>query len=80
VGIIYHAYTESRSKLERRNVQLERTVELEQTHSQQQGQELEKAREIQEGLLPKKIPQVRRWKSPEPGSRRVWWAGTIMMC
>ena len=60
VGIIYHAYTESRSKLERRNVQLERTVELEQTHSQQQGQELEKAREIQEGLLPKKIPQVRR--------------------
>ena len=60
VGIIYHAYTESRSKLERRNVQLERTVELEQTHSQQQGQELEKAREIQEGLLPKNIPQVRR--------------------
>jgi sigma-B regulation protein RsbU (phosphoserine phosphatase) len=59
VGIIYHAYTESRSKLERRNIELERTVEIEQTHSQQQGQELEKAREIQEGLLPKKIPQVR---------------------
>jgi phosphoserine phosphatase RsbU/P len=59
VGIIYHAYTESRGKLERRNVELERTVEIEQTHSQQQGQELAKAREIQEGLLPKKIPQVR---------------------
>ena len=59
VGIIYHAYTESRSKLERRNVELQRAVEMEQTHSQQQGQELEKAREIQEGLLPKKIPQVR---------------------
>lgn len=59
VGIIYHAYTQSRSKLERRNIELERTVEIEQTHSQQQGQELEKAREIQEGLLPKKIPQVR---------------------
>lgn len=59
VGIIYHAYMESRSKLQRRNVELERTVEIEQTHSQQQGQELAKAREIQEGLLPKKIPQVR---------------------
>jgi len=55
VGIIYHAYTELRS----RNVELQQTVELEQSHSQQQGQELAKAREIQEGLLPKKIPQVR---------------------
>ena len=59
VGIIYHAYTESRGTLERRNVELQRTVEMEQTHSQEQGQELAKAREIQEGLLPKKIPQVR---------------------
>ena len=59
VGTIYHAYVESRTKLERRNVELERTVEIEQTHSHQQGQELAKAREIQEGLLPKKIPQVR---------------------
>ena len=55
VGIIYHAHTELRS----RNVELQQTVELEQSHSQQQGQELAKAREIQEGLLPKKIPQVR---------------------
>ena len=59
VGIIYHAYTESRSKLERRNVELQRSVDVAETHSQEQGQELEKAREIQEGLLPKKIPQVR---------------------
>jgi len=59
VGLIYHAYTESRGTLERRNVELQRTVEIEQTHSHQQGQELAKAREIQEGLLPKKIPQVR---------------------
>jgi len=59
VGIIYHAYAESRGTLERRNVELQRTVEMEQTHSQEQGQELAKAREIQEGLLPKKIPQVR---------------------
>jgi phosphoserine phosphatase RsbU/P len=59
VGTLYHAYMESRTKLERRNVELERTVEIEQAHSHQQGQELAKAREIQEGLLPKKIPQVR---------------------
>jgi len=59
VGILYHLYTESRSALEVRNVELQRTVNVAQTHSQQQGQELEKAREIQEGLLPKKIPQVK---------------------
>jgi len=59
VGILYHLYTESRSALEVRNLELQRTVDVAQTHSQQQGQELEKAREIQEGLLPKKIPQVK---------------------
>jgi phosphoserine phosphatase RsbU/P len=59
VGILYHLYGESRSTLERRNLELQRTVDVAQTHSEQQGQELEKAREIQEGLLPKKIPQVR---------------------
>jgi phosphoserine phosphatase RsbU/P len=59
VGVLYHLYTESRSALEVRNLELQRTVDVAQTHSQQQGQELEKAREIQEGLLPKKIPQVK---------------------
>ena len=59
VGILYHLYTESRSALEVRNLELQRTVDVAQTHSEQQGQELEKAREIQEGLLPKKIPQVK---------------------
>jgi sigma-B regulation protein RsbU (phosphoserine phosphatase) len=59
VGIPYHLYTESRRALEMRNLELQRTVDVAQTHSQQQGQELEKAREIQEGLLPKKIPQVK---------------------
>jgi len=59
VGTIYHAYTESRTKLERRNLDLQRTVEFEQAHSHLQDQELGKAREIQEGLLPKTIPQLR---------------------
>jgi hypothetical protein len=69
VGITYHAYTESRSTLQRQNVELQRTVETEQTHSYQQGQELAKAREIQEGLLPKKIPQVRGLRHPRGGLR-----------
>lgn len=59
VGILYHLHGESRSTLERRNRELQDTVDVAQTHSEQQGQELEKAREIQEGLLPKKIPQVK---------------------
>lgn len=59
VGIIYHAYTVSRTKLERRNLELQRTVEFEQTHSHLQDQDLGKAREIQEELLPKTIPQLK---------------------
>jgi sigma-B regulation protein RsbU (phosphoserine phosphatase) len=59
VGIIYHAYTQSRTKLERRNLELQHTVEFEQTHSHLQEQELEKAREIQDGLLPKIISQLK---------------------
>lgn len=59
VGILYHLYTESRSALESRNRELQQSVDVAQTHSEQQGQELEKARDIQEGLLPKKIPQVK---------------------
>jgi len=59
VGTIYHAYTVSRTKLEYRNLELQRTVEFEQTHSHLQDQELGKAREIQEGLLPNVIPQLK---------------------
>jgi sigma-B regulation protein RsbU (phosphoserine phosphatase) len=55
VGILYHLYSDTRARLERSN----RELEIGKTQSQQQEQELEKAREIQEGLLPKKIPQVR---------------------
>lgn len=55
VGILYHLYSDTRARLERTN----RELEIGKTQSQLQEQELEKAREIQEGLLPKKIPQVR---------------------
>ena len=59
VGILYHLYGESRGTLERKNRELQENMNVAHTYSEQQEQELEKAREIQEGLLPKKIPQVR---------------------
>lgn len=59
VGSIRHLHEESRVHLEGKNLQLQRAVEIGNTRSQQQEQELAKAREIQEGLLPKKIPQVK---------------------
>ncbi len=59
VGVVYHLYSQTRSRLEKRNVELERAMETDKTQLELQEQELEKAREIQEGLLPKKIPQIK---------------------
>jgi phosphoserine phosphatase RsbU/P len=59
VGSVRHLHEESQVRLEGKNLALQRAVEIGNTRSQQQEQELDKAREIQEGLLPKKIPQVR---------------------
>jgi len=59
VGSIRHLHEESRVHLEGKNLELQHAVEIGNTRSQQQEQELDKAREIQEGLLPKKIPQVK---------------------
>lgn len=59
VGSIRHLYEQSRVHLEGKNLELQRAVEIGNARSKHQEQELAKAREIQEGLLPKKIPQVR---------------------
>lgn len=59
VGCIIHFYNQTRAMLERRNWELQRTVEDGKSQSEEQQQEMGKAREIQEGLLPKRIPQVR---------------------
>jgi phosphoserine phosphatase RsbU/P len=59
VGSVRHLHEQSQVRLEGKNLALQRAVEIGNTRSQQQEQELDKAREIQEGLLPKKIPQVR---------------------
>lgn len=59
VGSIRHLYSETRDRLERKNRELQRAVEMGNTRSKQQEQELSKAREIQEGLLPKRISQIK---------------------
>lgn len=59
VGTVNHAYYLTRQRLENRNIELQRTVELGHQQAHKQQEELGKAREIQEGLLPKRIPQIR---------------------
>ena len=59
VGTIRHLHEQAQARLEGTNLELQRVVEIGNTRSQEQAQELNKAREIQEGLLPKKIPQVK---------------------
>jgi len=59
VGSIRHLHEESQVHLEGKNLELQRAVEMGNTRSKQQEQELAKAREIQEGLLPKKVPQIK---------------------
>ena len=59
VGTIRHLHEQAQTRLEGKNLELQRVVEIGNTRSQEQAQELSKAREIQEGLLPKKIPQVK---------------------
>lgn len=59
VGCIIRLYDVTRERLERRNLELQRSLEDGKTQSQKQDEEFGKAREIQEGLLPKKIPQLR---------------------
>ena len=59
VGTIVHLYNLTRTKLEHTSLELKRTLELGKTQSQKQEQDLDQAREIQERLLPKRIPQIR---------------------
>lgn len=55
-GIFFYRITKDR--LEQRNLELERSMEKGAAELQVQKEELHRAREIQEGLLPKEIPQV----------------------
>jgi len=59
VGTIVHLYHLTRAKLEHTSLELKRTLELGRTQSRKQEEDLDQAREIQERLLPKRIPQIR---------------------
>ena len=59
VGTIVHLYHLTRAKLEHTSLELKRTLELGRTQSRKQEEDLDQAREIQERLLPKRIPQIK---------------------
>jgi sigma-B regulation protein RsbU (phosphoserine phosphatase) len=57
-GVSLFLYHTMKERLERRNVELQQTVELGTARLEMQDQELERAHEIQQSLLPGKIPQI----------------------
>ncbi len=57
-GLINFLYRKTRSRLERRNVELQHMVQAGAARLEIHDEELQRAREIQESLLPKDIPQV----------------------
>ncbi|HWR16121.1 MAG TPA: PP2C family protein-serine/threonine phosphatase [Terriglobales bacterium] len=57
-GVVYNLFCDMRSRLERHNRELQETVEKREAEWQKQEEDLQRAREIQESLLPKKIPQI----------------------
>ena len=57
-GVLALLYSETKERLERRNIELQQSVEQEAAQLQFQEQELQRAREIQESLLPREIPQL----------------------
>ena len=57
-GMAFFIYQTTRCRLEERNRQLERTVELGAAKREMDAAELKQAREIQQGLLPKELPQL----------------------
>jgi phosphoserine phosphatase RsbU/P len=57
-GILSYLYGSTKERLERRNVELQHSVETSTAQLEQQDQELQRALEIQQSLLPAKIPQI----------------------
>ena len=57
-GVMNFFYEKTKARLERRNVELQTMVQAGAARLEIQNEELRRAREIQESLLPKKIPQL----------------------
>jgi sigma-B regulation protein RsbU (phosphoserine phosphatase) len=59
MGIISFFYSDTKHRLEKRNVELQRAIQTHTAQLETQEQDLQRALEIQRGLLPSNIPQVR---------------------
>ncbi len=59
VGVVWYATGRVKLRLQQKNLQLQNALEVEFNAIREQEQELERARQIQQGLLPKSIPQLR---------------------
>ena len=57
-GMAFFIYQATRSRLEERNRQLQQTIEQGTAERELDAAELKQAREIQQGLLPKELPQL----------------------
>jgi sigma-B regulation protein RsbU (phosphoserine phosphatase) len=57
-GVMNFLYEKTTARLERRNVELQSMVQAGAARLEIQDEELQRAREIQDSLLPKKIPQL----------------------
>jgi len=57
-AVISALFTESKERLERRNLELQNSVDASAAQLEVQEQEMQRAREIQQSLLPKEIPQL----------------------
>ncbi len=57
-GMAFFIHQATRCRLEDRNRQLEQTIELKVAERELDAEELKQAREIQQGLLPKDLPQL----------------------
>ena len=57
-GMAFFIHQATRCRLEERNRQLQRTIEQETAERELDAAELKQAREIQQGLLPKELPQL----------------------
>jgi sigma-B regulation protein RsbU (phosphoserine phosphatase) len=57
-GVLFNLFRDMQSRLERHNRELQEKVEQREAEWQQQEEDLQRAREIQESLLPKRIPQL----------------------
>jgi sigma-B regulation protein RsbU (phosphoserine phosphatase) len=58
VALGTYAYNRMQKRLQSQNIELQKKIETDVIRSRQQDEDVQKAREIQQGLLPKNVPQI----------------------